>query len=85
MTSSAAGASAQYMIEGPTDDGQCKLGMIYLRHPNSDWTYKPLHFVVDPEGNIETQLKKTVEGCLSEGPDAVAVCKGPLLEAVSGG
>jgi hypothetical protein len=64
FTNTAAGGRAQYMIEGSTAGGSCQLGMIYMQHPQSDWTYKPLHFLVDPDGDIETLLKETVSDCL---------------------
>lgn len=80
MTRNAAGAMVQYVVEGEAEQGGCQLGMIYMQHPNNDWTYKPLHFVVDPAGDIEKQLKETVAACLS-GDDA-GQCRGPLLEVV---
>lgn len=80
MTRTAAGASAQYSIQGPTEDGKCKLGMIYMRHPNAEWTYKPLHFVLDPQGDVETELKRTVTDCLEGTADSDQQCSGPLLE-----
>lgn len=83
MTGTTAGANAQYTVEGATEDGHCKLGMIYIQHPNADWTYKPLHFVVDPDGHIEGQLKNAVDGCLSGRTDGNHQCSGPLLD-VSG-
>lgn len=80
MTGTGAGARAQYLVEEPTGDGNCKLGMIYMKHPESDWTYKPLHFVVDTEGDIEAQLKETVAACLSGRAEREHQCSGPLLE-----
>ena len=80
MTSMAAGAGAQYMVEGSTDAGNCKLGMIYMKHPEAGWTYKPLHFVVNPNGDIEAQLKDAVSDCLSGQADSDHQCSGPLLD-----
>lgn len=85
MTSTAAGASVQYMIEGTTKDGNCKLGMIYMQHPKSGWTYKPLHFVLDPEGDIETRLKEAVADCLAGRTDNNYQCSGPLLDKAGAG
>lgn len=80
MTGTAAGANAQYVIEGATEDGRCKLGMIYMKHPKSGWTYKPLHFVLDPEGDIETRLREAVADCLEGRTGNNYQCSGPLLE-----
>ncbi|MDZ7747529.1 MAG: hypothetical protein U5K43_00725 [Halofilum sp. (in: g-proteobacteria)] len=80
MTTTAAGARAQYVVEGPADDGRCQVGMIYMTHPQSDWTYKPLHFVLERDGDIETRLKETVADCLAGRADGNRQCSGPLLE-----
>lgn len=80
MTRNAAAAIVQYVVEGEAEHGACQLGMIYMKHPNNDWTYKPLHFVVEPDGDIETQIKETVAECLSG--DDVPQCRGPLLELI---
>lgn len=84
MTGTAAGARVQYSIEGSTRDERCQLGMIYMQHPESDWTYKPLHFVLDPDGDIEAQLKDAVAACLSGEASGEYQCRGPLLEYASG-
>lgn len=80
MTRNAAGAMVQYQVEGEAEQGGCQLGMIYMKHPNNDWTYKPLHFVLDPDGDVEKQLKETVAECLSGGH--TRQCHGPLLEVI---
>ena len=80
MTRTAAGAQVQYRVEGATENGRCRLGMIYMQHPEPDWTYKPLHFVLDREGDISTRLGKTVTDCLSGRADSDRQCRGPLLE-----
>lgn len=81
MPGSAAGSKVQYIIEGNTDDGRCQLGMVYMLHPDSEWTYKPLHFVVNPEdGAIGAQLKESVSRCLEGRADSSLQCAGPLLD-----
>ncbi|MGM0554286.1 MAG: hypothetical protein ACQETK_10975 [Pseudomonadota bacterium] len=80
VTATGAGASVQYLVEGAAETEGCKLGMIYMQHPESEWTYKPLHFVLDPDGDIDAQLKDAVDACLSGQADAGYQCSGPLLE-----
>lgn len=80
VTPMEAGASAQYLVEGADDDGSCKLGMIYMTYPQSEWTYKPLHFVIDPNAGIEAQLKEAVAACLAGRTDHDYQCSGPLLD-----
>lgn len=57
MTRMEVGALSQYVVEGADDGGNCKLAMIYMQHPESEWTYKPVHFVIDPDAGIEAQFK----------------------------
>lgn len=80
MPASAAGSTVQYVVEGEAGDGRCQLAMIYMQHPNAEWTYKPLQFVLDPDGDIESQLKDSVSGCLDGTADSSRQCAGPLLE-----
>lgn len=80
MTATAAGARVQYLVEEPAGGGYCRLAMIYMQHPDPELTYKPLHFVVDPAGDIETQLKETVAECLSGSAEGDRQCSGPLLD-----
>lgn len=80
VTRSAAGALVQYAIESPTENDGCRLGMIYMQHPESDWTYKPLYFVLDRNGEIDTQLKKSVADCLSGDAVRNQECSGPLID-----
>ncbi len=83
MTTTVANARAQYLVEGSTDDGRCRVGMIYMQHPRSEWTYTPLHFVLDRDGDIGNELKRTVQDCLSGDADRDRQCSGPLLEQLS--
>lgn len=80
MTRSAAGATAQYQVEGATEDGRCRLALIYITHPEPAWREKPLFFAVDPGGDVDAQLEQAVEGCLTGDADSEFRCDGPLLD-----
>ncbi|MDT0634626.1 hypothetical protein [Spectribacter hydrogenoxidans] len=80
MTRSAAGATAQYQVEGATEDGRCRLALIYITHPEPAWREKPLFFAVDPGGDIGAQLEQAVEGCLTGDANSEFQCDGPLLD-----
>lgn len=85
MPASAAGSMVQYVIKGEAKDGRCRLAMIYMMHPNDGWTYKPLHFVVDPDRDIESQVKDSVSACLKGTAGSALRCEGPLLEVIGAG
>ncbi|MFN2289175.1 MAG: hypothetical protein ABR578_12665 [Chromatocurvus sp.] len=80
MPASAAGSMVQYVIDGGAEDGRCRLAMIYMMHPNNEWTYKPLYFVVDPDRDIDSQVKEGVSACINGTADSALRCEGPLLE-----
>lgn len=80
MPPAAVGTMVQYVIEKEAEDGRCQLAMIYMRHPNSGWTYKPLHFVMDTDKGIESRLKQGVVDCLEGTADSSLQCNGPLLK-----
>ena len=82
LTRRGAGATAVYGVEGPEGDGHCRVGMNFIRHPDSDWTYKPMRFVVNPQAPVEPQIKRAVEECL-QGREGEYRCSGPLFEMIS--
>ncbi len=82
LTATIAGAQVRYSIIGPHDGG-CDLVMAYTKHPNPEWVGAPLMFTIDPNGDIDTQIKSAVAGCLA-GSDEQWLCGGLLFEIVAG-
>lgn len=80
IPAAAAGTMVQYVVEEQAKDGRCQIAMIYMRHPDSGWTYKPLHFVLDTDQDIESRLRQGVAECLEGTADSTFQCSGPLLE-----
>jgi len=76
LTPQIAGAQVRYSIIGPYEGG-CDLVMAYTQHPNPEWVGAPLMFTIDPEGDIDAQIKSAVAACL-EGNGAQWNCGGPL-------
>ena len=56
-------AQVRYSILGPHGRG-CEVDMVYTRHSNPEWVHKPLLFTIDPDGDIDAQIKSAVTGCL---------------------
>lgn len=81
-TDRAAGARGTYTVEGPADPG-CRLAFTYVENPNPDLVGKSVAFVVDPEGDVERQLKAGLTECL-EGRGGDFRCEGPLFTAAGG-
>jgi hypothetical protein len=82
LTAAIAGAQVRYSIIGPLD-GRCDLVMAYTQHPNPEWVGTPLMFSIDPNGDIDTQVKSAVAGCLA-GSGEQWLCGGPLFELAAG-
>jgi hypothetical protein len=72
----------RYSILGPHGRG-CEVDMVYTRHSNPEWVHKPLLFTIDPDGDIDAQIKSAVTGCL-EGKGAQWLCDGPLHDMTGG-
>ncbi len=75
-------AQVRYSILGPHGRG-CEVDMVYTRHSNPEWVHKPLLFTIDPDGDIDAQIKSAVTGCL-EGKGAQWLCDGPLHDMTGG-
>ena len=82
LTPEIAGAQVRYSIIGPFE-GNCDLVMAYTKHPNPDWVGAPLMFTIDPDGDIDTQIKSAVAACL-EGKSKEWNCGGPLHDMATG-
>lgn len=80
MTRSAAGATAQYQVEGAREDGRCRLALLYITRAKPAWREKLLFFAVNPASDVEAQLKQAVEGCLTSDAESEFKCRGPLLD-----
>lgn len=72
-----------YRIEGPTDNGDCRLSMVYTRNPNSEWEGQPLYFTLNPEERFQEIGRDVVEACLAGRVDEYN-CEGPLLDLTAG-
>jgi len=81
-TARIAGAQVRYSIMG-TYKGRCDIRMSYTQHPDPEWVDLSMGFVIDPEGDIDTQIKSAVAGCL-EGDEAQWLCEGSLFDMVTG-
>ena len=82
LTTKIAGAQVRYSITG-TYKGRCDIEMSYTQHPDPEWVHLSLRFVIDPEGDIDMQIKSAVAGCLG-GDDAQWLCEGSLFDMVTG-
>ncbi len=82
LTPAVAGAQVRYSIIGP-HDGDCDLVMAYTQHPNPAWVGSPLMFTIDPNGDIDAQIKSAVAICL-EGNGVQWNCSGPLHGKAAG-
>lgn len=75
--------TARYAVEGPAENGQCRLSFVFTDNPNSDWENTPLYFTVDSEDGFGMKDVKTVmEACL-EGDGEAYGCEGPLMDLTS--
>lgn len=82
LTPAIAGAQVRYSIIGPYE-GDCDLVMAYTQHPDPEWVGAPLMFTIDPNGDIDAQIKSAVAACL-EGKGLQWNCDGPLHDMVTG-
>ncbi len=82
LTPAIAGAQVRYSIIGPYE-GDCDLVMAYTQHPNPEWVGAPLMFTIDPNGDIDAQIKSAVAACL-EGKGLQWNCSGPLQDIAAG-
>jgi hypothetical protein len=80
LTPIIAGAQVRYDIVGRLKDS-CDIFMTYTQHPNPDWTDKPLMFSINPDGDIDAQIKAAVASCLEEGKGGKWLCDGPFYDA----
>ena len=82
LTAKIAGAQVRYSIAG-IYKGRCDIRMSYTQHPDPEWVDLSMGFVIDPEGDIDMQIKSAVAGCLG-GDDAQWLCEGSLFDMVTG-
>ena len=82
LTAKFAGAQVRYSIMGAYK-GRCDIRMVYTQHPDPEWVDLSMGFVIDPEGDIDMQIKSAVAGCLG-GDDAQWLCGGSLFDMVTG-
>jgi hypothetical protein len=71
-------AQVRYTIFGSFQGG-CDIEMRYVQHPNPDWVDNPMLFSIDPEGDIDAQIKLAVASCL-EGSGGKWGCDGPFYD-----
>lgn len=79
LTPKIAGAQVRYTILRRFKE-DCDIAMTYTQHPNPDWIDKSLMFVIDPDGNIDAQIKAAVASCLEEGKGGQWLCDGPFYD-----
>ena len=73
-----------YVVEEPTDDGQCLLSFAFTDNPNPDFTDKKVFFSVnqgaDVAANFREDIMTPMKACMEESEEASEHCGGPLLE-----
>lgn len=68
-----------YTVEGPADNDQCQLSLVFTDNPNPDFEDTPLYFTIDPDADWEEVGRDVVEECFGGDREAYN-CEGPLLE-----
>lgn len=76
----------RYRVDGPADEGACRIDFRFTENPNPELVDAPLSFTVDPDAATAATVKSAVEGCMAGAENAVEThhCRGPLVGAMGG-
>lgn len=75
--------AGRYAVDGPAEDGNCRVTFAYVEHPNPGCVGQELSFVVDTGEPVREQVRAGVAECL-EGRNGPHQCEGELFRAVGG-
>ncbi len=71
-----------FSVEEATGNDQCRISLVYTRHPESDWEDQPLYFTLNQGDDFRELAPRVLNTCLEGGGSDEFACEGPLLDVI---